>query len=50
MTLHLFNLLLIALVLVNTTGVGLLAVRWVGLPFGLAQAVELPPAGRAEIE
>src|SRR5258708_35951065 len=41
MTLHLFNLLLVALVLVNTTGVGLLAARWIRLPFGLAQAAGL---------
>ena len=41
MTLHLFNLLLVVLVLVNTTGVGLIAVRWIRLPFGLAQAAGL---------
>ncbi len=39
MTLHIFNLLLVVLVLVNTTGVGLLAIRWVRLPYGLALAV-----------
>ena len=37
MMLHLFNLFLVAVVLLNITGVGLLAARWIRLPFGLAQ-------------
>ena len=35
---HLFNFFLVTLVLVNITGVGLLATRWIRLPYGLAQA------------
>ncbi len=36
--LHLFNLFLVALVLLNAIGIGLLVQRWVRLPFGLSQA------------
>lgn len=35
---HLFNLFLVCLVLLNATGAGLLASRWLKLPYGLAQA------------